>query len=100
MKDGSPFHRLTPAEVERLVWLSEECAETIQIISKILRHGYESTHPDKPEGPNNMQMLEVELGHIEAAKTLMIKAADIEPADINTARLIKLENVKRYLHHN
>ncbi len=40
------FNRLTPAEAERLAMLAEEAAEVIQIVGKILRHGYASYHPD------------------------------------------------------
>ena len=42
------FNKLTPAEDERLAMLAEECAEVIQIVSKIQRHGYDSWHPDDP----------------------------------------------------
>lgn len=44
------FNGLTPAEAERLAMLSEECGEVIQIIGKILRHGYDSYHPDDQPG--------------------------------------------------
>lgn len=39
------FNRLSPAEAERLAMLAEECGEIIQVVGKILRHGYESHHP-------------------------------------------------------
>lgn len=41
------FNRLTPAQAERLAMLAEECGEVIQIVGKILRHGYDSWHPDQ-----------------------------------------------------
>ena len=40
------FNKLTPAEAERLAMLAEECGEVVQIVGKILRHGYDSQHPD------------------------------------------------------
>lgn len=40
------FNGLSPAETERLALLSEEMGEVQQAIGKILRHGYESIHPD------------------------------------------------------
>lgn len=52
------FNQLTPAEAERLALLAEECGEVIQAIGKILRHGYESRHPDG--GPTNREALERE----------------------------------------
>ena len=39
------FNGLTPAQAERLAMLAEECGEVIQIVGKILRHGYDSRHP-------------------------------------------------------
>ena len=35
-----PFNELSPAEVERLAILAEEMGEAIQVIGKVLRHGY------------------------------------------------------------
>ena len=46
------FNRLTPAQAERLAMLAEECGEVIQMIGKILRHGYDSYHPDNPSALN------------------------------------------------
>lgn len=54
------FNKLTPAETERLAILAEECGETIQVIGKILRHGYESFHP-KDYATTNRTLLENEL---------------------------------------
>ena len=42
------FNKLTPAEAERLAMLAEECGEVIQMIGKIMRHGYDSYHPADP----------------------------------------------------
>lgn len=38
------FNGLTPGQTERLVILSEELAESIQAVAKIMRHGYQSTN--------------------------------------------------------
>lgn len=46
------FNKLTPAEAERLAMLAEEAGEIIQIVGKILRHGYESNHPENPDWTN------------------------------------------------
>lgn len=43
------FNGLSPAEAERLAMLAEECGEVIQAVGKVLRHGYESFHPDDLE---------------------------------------------------
>ena len=42
----------TKAEAERLAMLAEECGEIIQVVGKILRNGYDSYHPDRPEITN------------------------------------------------
>ena len=94
-----PFNELTPAQVERLAILAEECSETIQIVGKILRHGYASTHPDNEEGPDNQAMLEVELGHIQAAQKMLVDKRDILPGYISKAKARKLRRVQQYLHH-
>ena len=58
---------LTPAEAGRLAMLAEECAEVIQIVGKILRHGYDSYHPADPE-TTNRDLLAKELTDIEAVR--------------------------------
>jgi len=96
---NEPFHDLTPDEQERLACLSEECAEVIQIINKIWRHGYESTHPSNPEGPTNRIMLETELGHVMFWLDRMAEVGDINHFPIQKARSDKLHSSKVYLHH-
>lgn len=70
------FNGLTPAEAERLAMLSEECGEVIQIIGKILRHGYDSYHPDDP-GVTNRDLLGKELIDLAAVESEMIVLGDI-----------------------
>lgn len=91
------FNKLTPAEDERLALLMEECAEVIQIVGKIQRHGYESRHPDG--GPTNRELLEKELGHVDAAQELMFRPRDISMDAIFVSTEKKLRNVLQYLHH-
>ena len=51
-----PFNELTPAEAGAILrLLAEEMGEALQVVGKILRHGYESYHPSHPEGPSNRQ---------------------------------------------
>ncbi len=92
------FNKLTPAEAERLALLSEECAEVIQIICKINRHGYESYHPNKPE-TSNRSLLEKEIGHIQSAYELMTKSGDIETSETHNHAFIKTQKVGKWLHH-
>lgn len=57
-----PITRLTLAQRERLEMLAEEAGEVVQAVTKILRHGYESYHPDVADiRENNKKALEKEL---------------------------------------
>ena len=64
------FNKLTPAEAERLAMLAEECAEVIQIVGKILRHGYDSYHPVNPR-VSNRDLLAKELRDVNAVLMAM-----------------------------
>ena len=54
------FGELTNAQRERLEMLAEEAAEIVQCCTKILRHGYNSHHPQRP-GKTNKKELQDEL---------------------------------------
>ena len=64
------FNKLTPAEAERLAMLAEECGEVIQIVGKILRHGYDSYHPVNPR-VSNLGLLVKELRDLNAVLMAM-----------------------------
>ena len=70
------FNNLTPAEAERLSMLAEEAGEVIQIIGKILRHGYESYHPANPE-ITNRELLAKEFGDFSSVADNMVEMDDI-----------------------
>lgn len=91
------LNMLSPAHRERLILLMEECAEVQQVIGKILRHGYESYHPDTPEVTNRM-LLERELGDVGCALTMMMSSGDVDAFKITEAATSKTERVKQYLH--
>ncbi len=92
------FNKLTPAELERLAILAEECGEVIQIIGKIQRHGYESKHPDG--GDCNGELLEQEVGDLICAINLMISNDDLRPSEIRLGAEEKANRIRKYLHHN
>ena len=76
--------------------------EAQQAIGKILRHGYASYNPDKigaENGPNNRDDLTKELGDVEFAIEMMLKAGDINEERLNCRMAIKAEKIKSYLHH-
>lgn len=92
-------NKLTPAQIERLAFLSEELGEAIQAIGKILRHGYKSSHPDIPERCNR-ENLEKELGHIHLAISMLIEAGDlVSHGNIATYAAGKRLSIGKYLHH-
>lgn len=94
------FNQLTPAQAERLAILAEECAEAIQIIGKILRHGLDSRHPVTQEG--NASALLRELTDVKAAMVMVsmdipeVLIDDIlQESSITKSLIKKLE----YSHH-
>lgn len=93
------FNQLTPAQLERLALLSEELGEAQQAIGKILRHGYESTHPHHYTPGTNRQELEHELGDVRAAIDILTNCGDLKVESIHVAKLSKLHRVAEYLHH-
>lgn len=93
------FNKLTPAETERLAILMEECAEVQQIVGKILRHGYDGSHPDD-ESTTNRELLEKELGDIEFIARFMMKSNDVSRIGIANRAAYKEVNISKYLHHN
>ena len=72
---------VSDAEAERLAMLAEECGEVIQLIGKILRHGYTSYHPNDPDMTTNWTLLKGELNDIGAVVHGMITAGDYDEED-------------------
>lgn len=95
--DIKSFNNLSPAEAERLDLLSEEMAETIQVIGKIKRHGYESRYPK--DGFSNRELLEKELGDVMLSLGLMTAQKDIRKVAIEFAEQDKAVRIKPFLHH-
>ncbi len=93
------FNGLTPAQAERLAILAEECGEVIQAIGKILRHGYDSSHPDETRDRTNRRDLERECGDVRYAIFRLCDARDINETRVFKCELAKVESIKPYLHH-
>lgn len=92
-----PFNRLTPAEAERLAVLAEECGEVVQAVGKILRHGYESRHPNG--GPTNRETLERECGDLHHAIGRLVGAGDMNGNAMLQWADGKEKSIAQYLHH-
>jgi NTP pyrophosphatase (non-canonical NTP hydrolase) len=97
--DRHDFNELTEAQAEVLALLAEECAEVIQVVGKILRHGLESKHPADLDGPTNRGLLVKELGDLRAAIWLLAKYRLVDHQGINDAASRKADKVEQYLHH-
>lgn len=91
------FNELKPAQAEALALIAEECAEVIQIIAKIQRHGLESCHPDSRE--LNYDTLQKEIGDVMAAFRIGEVQFLINWGLVIKARDRKLMRVQQYLHH-
>lgn len=92
------FNQLTPAQDERLSMLAEECAEVIQAICKIKRHGYASHHPDAPS-VTNADLLAREICDLRAvmAEVLRRDMPLLAPTNSEIARA--WEKKLRFAHH-
>lgn len=93
-------NNLTPAEIERLAVLAEELGESIQVIGKILRHGYASVRPEDPKQRDNREQLHIELGDVLAAIQLMRNEGDISHSRLMSMKKAKLKRIDKFLHHN
>jgi hypothetical protein len=91
------FNGLTPAQAERLAMLAEEAAEVIQVIGKILRHGYDSSHPDRPH-ITNRELLQRELTDFAAVEN-QIHALDRVFMPSSMGLDIAWRKKLRYAHH-
>lgn len=98
-----PFSNgLSPAQAERLAMLAEECGEVIQVIGKILRHGYASYHPDQQGTPakhrfTNRQALGAELTDLLAVAASLCRDGVPEGSLYDQDRA--WEKKLRYAHH-
>lgn len=84
----------TPREMEYLSILQEECAEVIQIISKIRRFGINSFHPEDPNRLSNRERLVAELGDVKALVDLIKEADELNPL-FNSVEVSYYSGLKR-----
>ena len=94
------FNQLTPAQTERLSLLAEDCGEIIEVVGKILRHGYDSYHPKDKDKTTNRELLERELGDLSLVMTLLTLGDDIDYENVDDYAEDKAERIDKYLHHN
>ena len=94
---------LTPAQIERLAYLSEELGEAQQAVAKILRHGWESSNPLDPDAISNQANLETELSDVWAAMRLLASHDEISLEAVSALSVGKLRSIElgsTWFHHN
>lgn len=65
-EDGSPVPTREELLKALLVRMMEESGEIVQAASKFHRFGWDSKHPDRPNGLNNAEHLAFEVGQLFA----------------------------------
>lgn len=94
------FNELTLGQAERLAMLSEEAGEIVQIIGKILRHGYDSQHPDELNTQiDNRHNLCKEIGDFTGVMRAMVRSGDISAPKIERFAEQKWQNALQFTHH-
>lgn len=89
--------KLSEGQIERLNCLIEECSEVVQSCTKILRFGFESTHPRFPNGQNNREHLEEELGNLFVILGFLVRNEDVDEKKIEAHEHIKEQTIGKYL---
>lgn len=87
---------LDPMLVETLSILQEECAETIQSISKIFRFGAFNVY--QKEGTNRQRFVS-ELGDLQAMIDLVVKSGFVEADELQEAKEKKMVKLKMWSEH-
>ena len=88
---------LTELELEYLGILQEECAEVIQIISKIRRFGIYSLNPFEECAPDNHTLLIQELGDVMAVIKILQESGLIDQDKILQHIPVKREKLQKFL---
>jgi NTP pyrophosphatase (non-canonical NTP hydrolase) len=74
--------------------LQEECAEVIQVVSKISRFGIDNFKPGKLK--TNREHLEEEIGDVLAMIDILQKMDEVSFNNIEAARVAKIEKLKQW----
>jgi NTP pyrophosphatase (non-canonical NTP hydrolase) len=93
------FNMLSPAQLELLACLAEECGEVVQVIGKIMRHGYDDWSPLDVSRTTNRANLERELGDLNAVCDRIRAAGDIKVKNIQDASDAKHVKLAKWTHH-
>lgn len=81
---------------EALDLMQEECAEIIQVISKIRRFGLASHSPYDPDKRPNIHLLNDEIGDFELLKRYLRDYNIVSSEQINNRIIYKLPKLRKY----
>ena len=87
---------MTTEELELLGLIQEECAEIIQIISKVRRFGFDSYNPYDSSGKSNHTLTTDEIGDFEALMTLLYDRGTFDPAVVRERVAWKLGKLEQH----
>jgi hypothetical protein len=87
---------IDPKTSEALDLVQEECAEVIQIISKIRRFGFDSYNPYDTERKTNQHLLNDELGDLCLLIRYLTDREIVDPDHIEDRIAWKIEKLKKY----
>ena len=95
------FNALTPEQTESLSILAEECAEVVQAVTKILRHGLLGTMPDNLSCGvyDNMSVLRGELADVVVAAAVVSHVFCLSATEMNHRIDDKLLTLRNWTHH-
>lgn len=79
---------------EALLILQEECAEVTQAVSKVLRFGWNSSHPERNK--TNQEELEEELGDLLAMYDILVSSGTLDAENVFEARGNKHAKLLQY----
>ena len=92
-------NKLTNAQLERLVVTMEEMAESIQVMCKVIRHGYDSVNPLGDPMLTNRVLLEKELGHVGFTLNQLINHGDVDDDAVCDSIDNKARTAPKWLHY-
>ena len=88
------MNKISEKEREFLDLLQEECAEVIQIASKIKRFGWDSYHPQDELKISNQEHLESESSDFLAIFEILTSRGFITKSNVDEKIIIKLKKLK------
>lgn len=94
------YRATTDEQTEQLAVLAEEMGEALQIVGKVLRHGYQSSNPNDPDRVSNRKLLAREVGDVLHAVCMMIEGGHfLSKEELILRQSEKSLSIEKYLHH-